>query len=163
MSSAISSSGMWWIWMFWRVVMWPLLSGAHRSTTSASLSICSGRDAAHRKLDPAHLHVGLALAVDALLQPEADEVVLGRLTVQELARLGVEVVELPLDDRDQVARDVVVDLWVLERAQASLALLLLALLLVELVRRGLVFDAYRCGCRLHDASYYINPDWDSGF
>ena len=62
----------------------------------------------------------------------------GVLTVQELARLGVEVVELALDDRDQVARDVVVDLRVLERAQASLALLFLALLLVELVRRGLV-------------------------
>ena len=28
MSFAASGSGMWWIWMFWRVVMWPLRSGA---------------------------------------------------------------------------------------------------------------------------------------
>ena len=41
-SSAIWRSGMWWIWMFWRVVMWPLLSGAYSSTTSANISICSG-------------------------------------------------------------------------------------------------------------------------
>ena len=41
-SSAISRSGMWWIWMFWRVVMWPLFRGAYSSTTSANISICSG-------------------------------------------------------------------------------------------------------------------------
>ena len=41
-SAAAWRSGMWWIWMFWRVVMWPLLSGAHSSTTSANISICSG-------------------------------------------------------------------------------------------------------------------------
>ena len=41
-SSAISRSGMWWIWMFWRVVMCPLFSGAYFSTTSAKASICSG-------------------------------------------------------------------------------------------------------------------------
>ena len=41
-SSAISRSGMWWIWMFWRVVMWPLFSGAYFSITSANVSICSG-------------------------------------------------------------------------------------------------------------------------
>ena len=28
--------------MFWRVVMWALLSGAHFSTTWANMSICSG-------------------------------------------------------------------------------------------------------------------------
>ena len=39
---AASGSGTWWIWMFWRVVMWPLFSGAYFSTTSAKASICSG-------------------------------------------------------------------------------------------------------------------------
>ena len=42
MNSAASGSGMWWIWMFWRVVMWPLLSGANCSIASAKASICSG-------------------------------------------------------------------------------------------------------------------------
>ena len=41
-SSAIWRSGMWWIWMFCRVVMWPLLSGAYSSITSANMSIWSG-------------------------------------------------------------------------------------------------------------------------
>src|SRR3954464_10675289 len=41
-SFAASSSGMWWSWMFWRVVMWPLFSGAHSSITSAKVSIWSG-------------------------------------------------------------------------------------------------------------------------
>ena len=41
-SFAASGSGTWWIWMFWRVVMWPLFSGAYFSTTSAKASICSG-------------------------------------------------------------------------------------------------------------------------
>ena len=41
-SSAMSRSGMWWIWMFWRVVMWALFIGAQRSVTSANISICSG-------------------------------------------------------------------------------------------------------------------------
>ena len=36
------------------------------------------RDAAEGQLHPDHLDVGLALAVDALLEPEADELVLGR-------------------------------------------------------------------------------------
>ena len=36
-----------------------------------------GGDAAERQLDADHLHVGLALAVDALLEAEADELVLG--------------------------------------------------------------------------------------
>ena len=33
---------MWCIWMFCRVVMWPLFSGTYFSITSAKLSICSG-------------------------------------------------------------------------------------------------------------------------
>ena len=119
--------------------------------------------AAHRQLHADHLDVGLALAVDALLKAEADELLLGLLSVQEALRLGVEVVELALDDRDQVPGDVVVDLRVLERAQASLALLFLALLLVELVRGGLVLYAHGCSCGLHRASYYTNPNPDLGF
>jgi hypothetical protein len=63
-----------------------------------------------------HLDVGLALAVDALLEAEADELVLGRVAVEELPGLGVEVVELLLEDRDDVPGDVLVDLGVLERA-----------------------------------------------
>ena len=38
----MSGSGTWWIWKFCRVVMWPFFSGAYRSTTSPSTSICSG-------------------------------------------------------------------------------------------------------------------------
>ena len=41
-SAAASRSGTWWIWMFCRVVMCPLFSGAYFSTTSANVSICSG-------------------------------------------------------------------------------------------------------------------------
>ncbi len=41
-----------------------------------------GRDAAHRQLDADHLHVGLALAVDALLEAELDEVVLLQLALR---------------------------------------------------------------------------------
>jgi hypothetical protein len=85
MNLAASRSGMWCTWMFWRVVMWPLSSGAYSSIASANASICSGRHAAHRQLDADHLHVGLALAVDALLQAEADELVLGRLTVRNFS------------------------------------------------------------------------------
>jgi hypothetical protein len=78
-----------------------------------------GRDAAHGQLDPDHLDVGLALAVDALLEAEADELVLRRLAALELRRLRVEVVELLLQDGDDVARDVLVDLGALERAPAA--------------------------------------------
>ena len=42
MNFAASGSGMWWIWMFCRVVMWPLFSGAYFSIASANASICSG-------------------------------------------------------------------------------------------------------------------------
>jgi hypothetical protein len=41
-SFAASGSGTWWIWMFWRVVMCPLRSGAYFSITDAKASICSG-------------------------------------------------------------------------------------------------------------------------
>ena len=41
-SFAASGRGTWWIWMFWRVVMCPLPSGAYFSTTEAKASICSG-------------------------------------------------------------------------------------------------------------------------
>ena len=62
------------------------------------------RDAAERQLHADHLHVGLALAVDALFEAEADELVLGQLAGEELLGFVVEVVELALDDRDHVAR-----------------------------------------------------------
>ena len=44
---------------------------------------------------------------------------------EELLGFVVEVVELALDDRDDVAGDVLVGLGVLQRADAALALLLL--------------------------------------
>ena len=44
-----------------------------------------GRDAAHRQLHADHLHVGLALAVDALLEAEADELRLRRLAARNFA------------------------------------------------------------------------------
>ena len=90
-----------------------------------------GADAAEGELHPDHLHVGLALAVDALLEPEADELLLGLLAAQEAGRLGVEVVELALEDRDHVPGDVLVDLRVLERAELALAVLLLGRVLLE--------------------------------
>src|SRR3954463_3540079 len=69
-----------------------------------------GGDPAERKLDPDHLDVGLALAVDALFEAETDELVLLQLSVEELLGFVVEVVELALDDRDDVAGDVLVAL-----------------------------------------------------
>ena len=105
--------------MFCRVVMWPLFSGAYFSITSAKSSIWSGVTPPKGSLIADHLHVGLALAVDALLQAEADELVLGRVAGEELLGLVVEVVEL-LDDRgDDVAGDVLVDLGVLEAPLAA--------------------------------------------
>ncbi len=92
-------------------------------------------DAAEGKLDPDHLHVGLALAVDALLEAEADELVLGDLAGEESLGFIVEVVELPLDDRDDVAGDVAVGLRVLQGAGAALAPLLLLLVDGYLHRR----------------------------
>ena len=113
--------------MFWRVVMWPLLSGAYFSTTLAEGLHLLGRDAAERQLHPDHLHVGLALAVDALLEAEADELVFVQLAGEELLGFVVEVIELALDDRDHVPGDVLVGLRVLERPGAALAVLLLVL------------------------------------
>ena len=118
MSLAASGSGTWWIWMFWRVVMWPLLSGRVLLDDVGEGLELLGRDAAHRQLHADHLDVGLALAVDALLEAEADELRLRRLAAQELRRLGVEVVELALEDRDDVAGNVLEDLGVLDRAAA---------------------------------------------
>ena len=75
-----------------------------------------GRDPAEGELHADHLHVRLALAVNALLQAELDELVLLGLTGEELGRLGLEVVVLALQDRDHVARHVLEHLGVLERA-----------------------------------------------
>ena len=61
--------------------------------------------------------------------------VLGRLAVEELVGLVVEVVELALEDRDDVPGDVLVDLGVLQRAGAALAALLL--LLVDCYLHGM--------------------------
>ena len=116
-SAAASRSGTWCIWMFCRVVMWPLFSGTQRSITSANVSICSGVMPPNGQLDADHLDVGLALAVDALLQAEADELVLGRVAGEVLLRLVVEIVELALDDRDEVPGNVFADLGVLERTR----------------------------------------------
>ena len=78
------------------------------------------RHSADRKLDPDHLHVGLALTVDALFEAEADELVLLELTGEELLGFVVEVVELALDHRDDVTRDVLVGLRVIERCRRGL-------------------------------------------
>ena len=117
----MSRSGTWWIWMFWRVVMWPLFSGAYFSTTLGEGVHLLGGDAAEGKLDADHLHVGLALAVDALFEAEADELVFRQALGEELLGFVVEVVELALDDRDDVAGDVRVGLRVLQRPDAALA------------------------------------------
>ena len=109
-----------------------------------------GADAAERELDADHLALGLALAVDALLEPEFDELVLGLLAAHEPGRLGVEVVELALEDRDHAPGDVLVDLRVLERTDLALAVLGLGEVLVELGGgRGRL---RRRGCRLHARS-----------
>ena len=84
-------------------------------------------DAAEGELDADHLHVCLALPVDALFEPEADELVLGQIAGEELLGFVVEIVELALDDRDHVPGDVLVGLRVLERARPALAALLLVL------------------------------------
>ncbi len=84
-------------------------------------------DAAEGQLHPDHLDVGLALPVDALLEAEADELVFRQLSGEELLGFVVEVVELALDDRDDVPRDVLVGLGVLESPGPALAVLLLVL------------------------------------
>ena len=80
--------------------------------------------------------------------------------VEELARLGVEVVELALEDRDHVPGDVLVDLGVLERARPALALLRLGQVLVELCRVGRSLGLRGRGRRLHAQAVLQNPDWD---
>jgi hypothetical protein len=62
----------------------------------------------------------LTLAVDTLLEAELDERVLFEVTLEVPRRLGVEVVELALEDGDDVAGDVLEQLRVLERASARL-------------------------------------------
>ena len=99
-----------------------------------------GGDPAHRQLDAAHLDVGLALAVDALLEPEADELGLLGPAVEELLRLVVEVVELVLEDRYHVPGHVGEDLGVVQRPLTA---------------------AGRAGRRLHPAKL-ANPLGDSG-
>jgi hypothetical protein len=74
------------------------------------------RDPAERELHADHLHVGLALPVDALLQTKLDELVFSRLPLEEFRCLGLEVVELALQDRDHVPGHVLEHLWVLQRA-----------------------------------------------
>ena len=86
MALAASRSGTWWNWMFCRVVMWPLLSGAYFSTHVGEGLHLLRRDAAERQLHADHLDVGLALAVDALLEAEPDELGLLGLAVEEAAR-----------------------------------------------------------------------------
>ena len=105
---------MWWNWKFWRVVMWPLPQRREVLGELGEGLHLLGRDAAEGQLHADHLHVGLALAVDALLEPEADELRPPRSRrSRNSVDLGVEVVELALEDRDHVPRDVLVDLGVL--------------------------------------------------
>ena len=78
-----------------------------------------GRDAAPRELHADHLHVGLTLPVDALLEAELDELRLLDVAPQVARRLRVEVVELALDDRDDVTGDVLANLGVLECSRAA--------------------------------------------
>ena len=131
--------------MFWRVVMWPLFERRVLLDDAGEGLHLLGRDAAEGKLDPDHLDVGLALAVDALFEAEADELVLVQLAGEELLGFVVEVVELALDDRDHVAGDVLVGLRVLEGPDPALAPLLLVL----------------CDCYLQGRKD-SKPDWDSG-
>jgi hypothetical protein len=77
-----------------------------------------GGHSAHRELDADHLHVGLTLAVDALLQAELDEIGLLQVAAQVARRFGVEVVELTLEDRDHVPGHVLDHLRILARSGA---------------------------------------------
>ena len=84
--------------MFWRAVTWPFRSGTYLSITFGKGVELIGGDPAQGQLDPDELHVGLALAVNTLLEAEFDEVVLLQLTLEVAGGLGVEVVELALQD-----------------------------------------------------------------
>src|SRR5690606_18601884 len=89
------------------------------------------------------------LPVNALLEAEADELLLVDLAAQEAAGLGVGVVELPLDDRDHVPGDVLVDLRVLQAPDRALAPLDLVVFLLELVRGGLGLRPHGDATGLH--------------
>ena len=80
---------------------------------------------------------------------------------RNLLGLGVEVVELALDDRDHVPGDVLVDLGVLERAELALAVLVLAGSTSSLCSAAIRSAAVASGGGgLHARPYYTNPDWD---
>jgi hypothetical protein len=91
------------------------------------------RDTAEGQLDANHLHVGLALAVDALFEAEGDEVAVLALALEEAAGLGTEIVELVFEDRDHVPGDVLVALRVLPGTRSALPPLLLAVIDVQTV------------------------------
>ena len=59
-----------------------------------------GRNAAERQLHADHLHVGLPLPVDALLEPESDELLFDAPPGQIGLSLGGEVRELLVEDLD---------------------------------------------------------------
>src|SRR6185312_3761137 len=75
--------------------------------------------AAERQLYADHLARLLALPVDALLEAEGDERALVLCPAQEAAGAVIEIVELALEDRDDVAGDVLVELRALERSPAA--------------------------------------------
>ena len=78
-----------------------------------------GRDPAEGQLHADHLDGRLALAVDALLEAELDELRLLDVAAQEALGLRVEVVELALDDRDDVAGNILANLGILECSLAA--------------------------------------------
>ena len=57
--------------MFWRVVMWPLVQRGPLLDHGAEGLHLLKSDAAEGQLDADHLHVGLALPVDALFEAES--------------------------------------------------------------------------------------------
>src|SRR5581483_4760259 len=77
--------------------------------------------AAQGQLDPHHLAVGLTLAVDALLEAELGELLAVEIAAEKAGRLRVEVVELTLEYRDDVAGDVLDLLWVVQRPEPRCA------------------------------------------
>ena len=78
-----------------------------------------GRDAAERHLHADHLHIGLALAVDALGAQHAIELLHRHLAAHEPGRRGVEVGELLLEHRNDMPRHVLVRFGVLKGADAA--------------------------------------------
>ena len=97
--SGVCSSCTKWNCTFWRVVRWPQ-PREYVSAMYANISSCSGVTRAVRDLDPEHLVVAaLALAVDAVVQPEHAEDVLVDAAVEVLLQRALEDVELFGDDR----------------------------------------------------------------